>query len=123
MKTDSRTRPKSRGKYEILASEALRVAGGAPAAKHTGHQTISATDAARSFSDLINRVGYKGERFVIERGGKPMCELLPIATHRFTGSDFLALLEVLPRPAAEFLDAVERLALSQATIGDSPWES
>jgi len=119
----SRDKPKTRGKYEILASDHLRVAEGTPAAKHIGARKISATDAARSFSDLINRVGYKGERFVIERGGKPMCELLPIATHRFTGNDFLALLDTLPRPAAEFLDAVEHLALSQATIGDSPWES
>ena len=92
-----------------------------PAAKPAAHRTISATEAARSFSDLINRVGYKGECFIIERGGKPMGELRPIATDRFIGSDFLALLETLPRPAAEFLDTVEELTRSQSTIGDSPW--
>lgn len=117
-----RARSGSRGKYEIAAPEELRVAEGALTAKPTRHRTIRATDAARSFSDLINRVGYKGETFIIERGGKPMCELIPIATHRFTGSDFLALLETLPRPDAEFLDTVEKLARSQPTIGDSPWE-
>lgn len=52
-----------------------------------------------------------------------MCELTPIDTRRFTGSDFLALLAALPHPDAEFLDAVEELALSQPMIGESPWES
>lgn len=52
-----------------------------------------------------------------------MDELKPIAIRRFTGSDFLALRETLPRPAAEFLDTLEELARSQATMGDSPSES
>jgi len=30
-------------------------------------------EAARSFSELINRVYQKGESFVIERGGEPIC--------------------------------------------------
>ena len=122
MSTDRREKLKRRGKYEIATGEDLRVAEGAPATKHAERRTISATVAARSFSDLINRVGYKGERFLIERGGKPMCELVPIATNRFTGGDFLEVLAALPRPAAEFLDTVEQLALSQPAIGDSPWE-
>lgn len=62
------------------------------------------------------------ERFIIERE-QSMDELKPIAIRRFTGSDFLALVEALPRPAAEFLDVVEELARSQASIGDSPSES
>jgi len=57
--------------------------------------------------------------FAIERREQPMCELKPTAIRRFTGSDFLALLETLPHPAPEFLNAVEELARSQRTIGDS----
>lgn len=51
-----------------------------------------------------------------------MSEPKPIAIRRFTGSDFLALLETLPHPASEFLDVVEELTRSQPTIGDSSSE-
>src|SRR5687767_13963314 len=37
-------------------------------------QVISATRAARSFSELLDRVCYRGESFVIERGGELVCE-------------------------------------------------
>ena len=34
-----------------------------------GSRIISATEAARSFSELLDRVCYRGETFIIERGG------------------------------------------------------
>lgn len=108
-----------RARYEVRIEDAAVVAESVP----PGPTTISATEAARSFSDLINRVGYKGERFIIERGGKPMCEISPIDKHRITGHDLLALLASLPRPAGEYLDAVEEVARAQPTVGSSPWES
>jgi len=83
---------------------------------------ISATEAARHFSDLISRVGYKGESFVIERGGKPMCILSPVTTRNCTGAELAALLAGLPHPADEFLAAVEAVTREQSTIGPSPWE-
>lgn len=119
----SRERPgaatRRRARYEVSPEDAPVVAESTP----DGPTTISATEAARSFSDLINRVGYKGERFIIERGGRPMCEMSPIDKHRFTGRDLLALLASLPRPDGEFLDAVEEIARAQPAVGDSPWES
>ena len=33
--------------------------------------TISVTEAARNFADIVSRVFYRGERFVLERGGRP----------------------------------------------------
>ena len=38
---------------------------------------ISATKAARNFFELMNRVRYRSESFIVERGGKPICEILP----------------------------------------------
>jgi antitoxin (DNA-binding transcriptional repressor) of toxin-antitoxin stability system len=69
--------------------------------------TISATQAARTFSDLLNRVRYRGEGFVIERGGEAVCQMSPIKPLRFNGSDFLRLLRSLPKPDAGFWNAVE----------------
>ena len=34
-----------------------------------GSRVVSATHAARSFSELLDRVCYRGESFVIERAG------------------------------------------------------
>ena len=54
---------------------------------------VSATQAARTFSDLLNRVRYRGESFVIERGGEPICEMAPVKPPRFSGADLLDLLD------------------------------
>ena len=82
---------------------------------------ISATKAARSFSELMNRVRYRGESFVIERGGKPICEILPASPVKFTGGDLASLLRSLPKPDDEYLSLVEELVAKQAKVGDSRW--
>lgn len=38
---------------------------------------IPVTEARAQFSELINRVGYGGERIVITRHGKPLIALVP----------------------------------------------
>jgi len=38
---------------------------------------ISATEAVRKFSELLNFVRYKGENYQIIRGGKPVASLRP----------------------------------------------
>ena len=43
-------------------------------------KTVSATDAVRKFSELLNFVRYKGENYQIIRGGKPVASLRPIGT-------------------------------------------
>lgn len=83
---------------------------------------ISATQAARTFSDLLNRIRYRGEVFVIERGGEPICEMSPVKPPRFSGSDLLGLLRSLPKPDAGFWDAVEEATRQGPTVPESPWE-
>jgi antitoxin (DNA-binding transcriptional repressor) of toxin-antitoxin stability system len=34
---------------------------------------IRATEAARHFSDILNRVKYKGEEFLVEHNGEVVC--------------------------------------------------
>ena len=85
---------------------------------------ISATEAARNFSDLINRVRYRGEEFVIERRGEPVCRVVPAAPRRFTVGDMVRLLGSLPKPDPGFWDDVERFQKNQKPrVPKSVWRS
>ena len=88
-----------------------------------GSGVVSATDAARSFSELLDRVCYRGETFVIERGGEPVCEMSPVTPQRFTGADFLTLLHSLPKPDPGYWDAVEKSMKQTAAVPESQWGS
>lgn len=39
---------------------------------------VSATDAARNFSDLLDSIEHNGETFTIVRHGKPVAHLQPV---------------------------------------------
>jgi prevent-host-death family protein len=51
---------------------------------------VSATDAARNFSDLLDAVEHHGEHFTIVRRGRVVAQLTPVSTGR--GADVKALL-------------------------------
>jgi antitoxin (DNA-binding transcriptional repressor) of toxin-antitoxin stability system len=40
---------------------------------------ISATEAARGFSDLLDDIEHRGQSFVVIRGGHPVARLEPVA--------------------------------------------
>ena len=82
---------------------------------------ISATEGARKFSELMNRVHYRGESFVVERGGKPICEILPAQPVSFTGRQLVDLLRALPKPDEEYLALTENLMAKQSPVGKSRW--
>lgn len=56
-------------------------------------QTVTATQAREHFADLINRVLYRGEEFVVEKQGKPAALITKLSddkiTKKYTGTDFL----------------------------------
>lgn len=83
---------------------------------------IPATRAARSFSDLLNRVHYRGERFLVERGGETICEMGPARPHRFTTADLVDLLQSLPPVDKRFWTEIEAAAKHQPKLPKSPWE-
>lgn len=39
--------------------------------------SITATEAARNFSELLNNIKYRGDRYTVIRGGKPAASLVP----------------------------------------------
>jgi antitoxin (DNA-binding transcriptional repressor) of toxin-antitoxin stability system len=82
---------------------------------------ISATEAVRSFSELMNRVRYRGESFVVERGGTPICEIRPAKPPKFSGGALANLLRSLPKPDEEYLAVVEDLMAKQSKVSKSGW--
>lgn len=108
--------------YETKAAAAPQVAEEGGNWERGGAAVVSATEAARNFSELINRVCYKGDTYIVERGGKPMCEITPVEVRRCTGADLLAAISRLARPPEEFLAAVEEVTRRQASIETSAWE-
>ena len=90
--------------------------------EYRASRRLTATEAARGFSELLNRVRYRGESFIIERGGVAIGELRPAAPVRFTGPDLLALLRSLPPVDDGFFDEVERGIAEQPELPESRWE-
>ena len=83
---------------------------------------ISATEAARTFSDLVNRVLYRGEEFVVERGGQPVCRVVPARPPKFTLRDLVRLLKTIPKPDAGYWDVLEDVNRNQPPLREAPWE-
>jgi prevent-host-death family protein len=75
---------------------------------------VSATEAARNLSDLLNRVRYRGERFTVVRGGEEVAEIVP--TQRggvVTLGDLKRSLASFPPPDEDFLVDLERIRAEQ----------
>ena len=83
---------------------------------------ISATEAARSLSELLNRVRYRGESFIVERGGEPVCRIVPATPVGCTVADLVRVLRSAPRPDDAYLDSVEKAVRDQPRLPKGPWE-
>lgn len=88
--------------------------------------TATVTEVLRNFSDYINRVSYRGERFVLMRGGKAVAELVPAPTTGRRLAELPTVLATLPRLGP---DEAERFGIdldqARAALGlpVSPWAS
>ena len=83
---------------------------------------ISATEAARSLSDLLNRVRYRGESFLVERGGEPVCRIIPAGPPRCTVAMLVRALRSTAVPDDDYLDTVEKLTRAQPALPRTAWE-
>jgi antitoxin (DNA-binding transcriptional repressor) of toxin-antitoxin stability system len=85
---------------------------------------ITATEAARSFSDILNRIRYGNESFVVTRGGSPVCRMVPVDDQPMaTVNDLLDYLEDAGRPDERFAGDLEAIQASQPKLPPSPWDS
>lgn len=89
--------------------------------------SATVTDVIRNFADYINRVAYRGERFVLIRGGRPVAELGPVPVGTRLG-ELPELLASLPRLKPEEAEAFSedldtaRAELRTGVLRD-PWDS
>ncbi len=89
---------------------------------YRARRRLSATEASRNFSEILNLVRYRGESFLIERGGEPACEIKPATPPRFTVADLAELLNHLPPIDEDYLHTVEESSRSQPFPPVLPWE-
>jgi prevent-host-death family protein len=84
--------------------------------------TISATELSRRVSDILNRVKYKGERFVVRRNGEDIAILLPLRDKPgITVSEFIARAGDLKLHDDGFADNLEAVQAEQGLAEISQW--
>jgi len=83
---------------------------------------VTATEAARKFSEILNRVAYKGESFVVERNGRPVCEIRPAQEQGISTQELVEILKSGPHPDKEYLDILEEITRNQPMVAPLPWE-
>ena len=83
---------------------------------------ISATELARRLSDVLNRICYRGERFVVERNGEPVATLGPAgAEPGITLGRLAASLGELTLPGDGFAEDLEAIQSGQPQAGKPEW--
>ena len=75
---------------------------------------VTATEASRSFADLLDAVEHRGERYTILRRGRAVAHLEPVRVS--TGAEVKALLR-RHRPDSQWADEVDQLR-AQLTVED-----
>jgi len=86
--------------------------------------SLSVTEAARNFSDLISRTYYRHETTVLFKGGRPVARVVPIDRAALTGQALAGLWSSLPHLADEDAEAFGRdLETAQRALGAprDPW--
>ena len=84
---------------------------------------ISATTLARQLGEVLGRIRYRGESFIIERNGVEVARLIPVRGSRpGTVVDALRHWREAAEPEPEFADALERIGAADREPGD-PWAS
>jgi antitoxin (DNA-binding transcriptional repressor) of toxin-antitoxin stability system len=85
---------------------------------------ITATEAARDFSNLLSRVHHAGETFVVVRNGRAVCQIGPAQpAPSATIADLVELLQQLGPVDEGFAKDVAKAQKRQPKLPSSPWTS
>jgi prevent-host-death family protein len=82
---------------------------------------MTATEAARSFSEVLNRVA-TGEEIELTRSGAPVAVIVPPQVRLVSAGRFRELLASAPSPDDDFGEDLRRVRASAGPPGD-PWPS
>ena len=89
-------------------------------------RVVTATEAAKNFGSIIDRVREDRAVYVVERGGTPVAEIGPTKARTFTVRDFVEIVRSgsIPSPGEEYLKAVEEGVAfwNRPEIPKNPWE-
>lgn len=86
--------------------------------------TLTVTEAARHFSDLVNRIRYQREEATLLKGGRPVARIVPVQTGA-SGAELARLWPSLPRlgvKEATLLAGDREAAARNLATPKSPWE-
>lgn len=89
---------------------------------------ISATEAVRNFSEILNNIRYRGDHYTIMRGGKPAASIVPAeeTVQQRSLAELRGILKALPkldRADSAFADDVLSAAKTQPPLPESiKWE-
>ena len=75
-------------------------------ARKRARRTVTATEAVRRFSTLVDHVRETATPYVIESHGEPIAQIVPVV-RRVTVADFRAFLEAGPRAPEELVAAID----------------
>lgn len=85
---------------------------------------ITASNLAKNLSDVLNRIRYRGERFVVERNGEPLAALLPATAPRgISVAELFERLRTIGWPDEGFADDLEAIQTAQPKVELSEWPS
>ena len=84
---------------------------------------IAATEAAKNFGRLVNRVHQERVTYIVERGGEPVAQIGPVERRTSTLADFKEWARTAPRVDEEYLRAVEDAVRrhNKPRVPRNPW--
>jgi antitoxin (DNA-binding transcriptional repressor) of toxin-antitoxin stability system len=83
---------------------------------------ISATEAVRTFSLLLDRIRYRGEEFLVERAGEPVCRMTPVAPpRRLRFRELVSVLRDIPGADASYASDVRGAIRKQGRLPPPAW--
>src|SRR5262245_46300061 len=87
-------------------------------------RTITATEAAKNFGRLVNRVSEERVVYTVERGGRPVAQIGPIDAPFSTIRDLKSWIHNHPMVDEEYLKAVEEAVArhNRPRVRRNPWE-
>ena len=91
--------------------------------KSTRAGRVTATEAAKNFGRLVNRVREERATYVVDRGGVPVAHITPATTRACTLGDFKALVASRRRVGEEYAAAVEAVVdrHNKPRVRRNPW--
>jgi prevent-host-death family protein len=93
-------------------------------AKKRSERTVTASEAAKNFGALVDRVREEAAEYIVERSGKPVARIGPVTMERCTLRELFAWLNAREPLDAAYLDEVEKAvaAFNEPSVPGTPWE-